>query len=158
MQFCTTERPQFFEFEVATCRTCRLRSKKAILEVAMSNLQKWQGFAQSWGPRMPIWHPLPFIPPQNRPQLRQLRAVGRSKNSGGGAHSKGVGIICPPGWDIINWSAKKRGHAAAAPTRKQHHWQWYGFLFYVKSTTASLETMEPSETLEVVQNLKLTKI
>ena len=29
-----------FEFDVATCRTCRLRSKTAILEVAMSNLQK----------------------------------------------------------------------------------------------------------------------
>ena len=37
---CTTERPQFFKFEVANCRTCRLRSKKAILEVATSNLQK----------------------------------------------------------------------------------------------------------------------
>ena len=37
---CTTEHPQLFEFEVASCRTCRLRSKKAILEVAMSNLQK----------------------------------------------------------------------------------------------------------------------
>ena len=31
----------FFEFEVATCRTCRLKSKKAILEVASSNLKKW---------------------------------------------------------------------------------------------------------------------
>ena len=40
VQFCTTERPQLFEFEVATCRTCRLRSKKAILEVATSNLKK----------------------------------------------------------------------------------------------------------------------
>ena len=30
------ERPQLFEFEVATCRTCRIRSKKAILEVATS--------------------------------------------------------------------------------------------------------------------------
>ena len=40
LQFCTTERPQLFEFGVATCRTCRLRSKKAILEVATSNLQK----------------------------------------------------------------------------------------------------------------------
>ena len=30
-------------------------SKKAILEVAMSNLQIWQGLAQSWGPCMPIW-------------------------------------------------------------------------------------------------------
>ena len=57
-QFCTTERPQLFEFEVASCRTCRLRSKKAILEVATSNLQKWRGFAQSWGPCMLIWHPL----------------------------------------------------------------------------------------------------
>ena len=53
VQFCTTERPQLFEFEVASCRTCRLRSKKAILEVATSNLQK-RGFAQSWGPCMPI--------------------------------------------------------------------------------------------------------
>ena len=40
MQFCTIEHPQLFEFEVATCRICRLMSKKAILEVAMSNLQK----------------------------------------------------------------------------------------------------------------------
>ena len=40
MQFCTTEFPQLFQFEVASCRTCRLRSKKAILEVAMSNLKK----------------------------------------------------------------------------------------------------------------------
>ena len=40
VQFCTTERPQLFEFEVATCRTCKLRTKKAILEVATSNLQK----------------------------------------------------------------------------------------------------------------------
>ena len=39
MQFCTTERPQLFEFEVANCRTSSLRYKKAILEVAMSNLQ-----------------------------------------------------------------------------------------------------------------------
>ena len=39
VQFCTTERPQF-EFDVATCRTCRLRSKMTILEVATSNLQK----------------------------------------------------------------------------------------------------------------------
>ena len=29
----TTEHPQLFEFRVATCRTCRLRSKKVILEV-----------------------------------------------------------------------------------------------------------------------------
>ena len=35
MQFCTTEHPQLFEFEVASCRTFRLRSKKAILEVAI---------------------------------------------------------------------------------------------------------------------------
>ena len=34
VQFHATERPQLFEFGVATCRTCRLRSKKAILEVA----------------------------------------------------------------------------------------------------------------------------
>jgi hypothetical protein len=40
VQFCTTERPQLFEFEVATCRTGRLRSKTAILEVTTSNLQK----------------------------------------------------------------------------------------------------------------------
>jgi hypothetical protein len=40
VQFCTTELPQLFEFEVATCRTCRLRSKKAILEVDTSSLQK----------------------------------------------------------------------------------------------------------------------
>ena len=37
VQFCNTERPQLCKFEVATCRTCRLRSKKAILEVATSN-------------------------------------------------------------------------------------------------------------------------
>ena len=48
MQFCTTERPQLYEFEVVSCTTCRLTSKKAILEVAMSNLQKRRGFAQSW--------------------------------------------------------------------------------------------------------------
>ena len=29
-------------------------SKKATLEVATANLQKWWGFAQSWGPCMPI--------------------------------------------------------------------------------------------------------
>ena len=34
------KRPQLFEFEVATRRKYRLRSKKAILEVATSNLQK----------------------------------------------------------------------------------------------------------------------
>ena len=51
--------PQLHEFEVASCRTCRLRSKKAILEVSTSNFQKRQGFAQSWGPCMPIWQPLP---------------------------------------------------------------------------------------------------
>ena len=61
MQFCTTERPQLFEFEVANCRTGRLRSKKAILEVATSKLQKWRGSAQSWGPCMPIWYPLMSI-------------------------------------------------------------------------------------------------
>ena len=64
MQFCTTERPQLFEFEVATCRTCMLRSKKAILEVATSNLQKWRDFAQSWCPCMLIWHPLTSTLPQ----------------------------------------------------------------------------------------------
>ena len=37
VQFCTTEHPQLFEFELASCRTCRLRPKKAILEVATSN-------------------------------------------------------------------------------------------------------------------------
>ena len=31
---------QLFEFEMATCRTYRLRSKTTILGVAMSNLQK----------------------------------------------------------------------------------------------------------------------
>ena len=41
-----------------TCRTCSLRSKQAILEVATYNLQKWRGLAQSWVPCMPIWHPL----------------------------------------------------------------------------------------------------
>ena len=54
MQFCTTEHPQLFEFEVATCRTCRLRSKKAILEVATSNLQNDEA--------LPIWHPLSVFP------------------------------------------------------------------------------------------------
>ena len=58
VQFCTREHPQF---EVATCRTCTLRSKKAILEVATSYLQKWRGFPQRWGPCMPIWHPLMHI-------------------------------------------------------------------------------------------------
>ena len=54
MQFCTTERSQLFEFKIEGCRTRRLRSKKAILEVAMSNLQKSQGSGQSWDPCMPI--------------------------------------------------------------------------------------------------------
>ena len=52
VQFCTTERPQFFEFEVATYRKCRLRLKNTILEVFTSNVQKWWGSAQSledWG-------------------------------------------------------------------------------------------------------------
>ena len=40
VQFCTTERPQLFEFEVATCRACKLRSKKPILEDVSSNMQK----------------------------------------------------------------------------------------------------------------------
>ena len=35
-----TERPQLYEFEVASCGPCRLMSKKAILEVATSNFQK----------------------------------------------------------------------------------------------------------------------
>ena len=34
MPFCTTESPQLFEFEEATCRTHGIRSKKAIMEVA----------------------------------------------------------------------------------------------------------------------------
>ena len=58
VQFCTTKPPQLFELEVATCRTCRLRSKKTNLEVAMPNLQKWWGCTQSWDPCMPIWQPL----------------------------------------------------------------------------------------------------
>ena len=61
VQFCIKERPQLFEFEVATCRTCRLRFIKAILEVATSNLQKWWGFAQWWCPCMLIWHPLMYV-------------------------------------------------------------------------------------------------
>ena len=32
-------------------------------------------------------------------------AIGRSENPGG-AHSTGWGIMCPPGWDRVNWSAK----------------------------------------------------
>ena len=47
VQFCTTECPQLFEFGVATCRTFRLRSKKAVLEVATSNLQNCRGFAKT---------------------------------------------------------------------------------------------------------------
>ena len=42
VQFCTTERPQLFGFEVVSCRTCRLKSKKAILEVAPSNLENYE--------------------------------------------------------------------------------------------------------------------
>ena len=49
MQFCTTERPQLFEFEVVSCRTCRLRSKKAILEVAMSNFEKMTRLSEKLG-------------------------------------------------------------------------------------------------------------
>ena len=40
LQFCTTGRPQLFEFEVPTCRACKLSSKKAILEDGTSNVQK----------------------------------------------------------------------------------------------------------------------
>ena len=40
VQFCTTGRPQLLEFEVPSCRTSSLRSKKAILEDGTSNLQK----------------------------------------------------------------------------------------------------------------------
>ena len=40
VQFCATNRPQFFEFEVVSCRTCSLMSKYAFLEVATSKLQK----------------------------------------------------------------------------------------------------------------------
>ena len=40
VQFCTTEHTQLFEFEVETCKTCRLMSIKAVLEVATFNLQK----------------------------------------------------------------------------------------------------------------------
>ena len=56
VQFWITEGPKLFEFEVASCRLCRLRSKLAILEVATSNLQKWRGIAQSWGPCMFLFH------------------------------------------------------------------------------------------------------
>ena len=35
-----------------------LALKKATLEVATFNLQKLQGFAQSWGPCLLFWHPL----------------------------------------------------------------------------------------------------
>ena len=38
VRFCTTGRPQLFEFEVATCRACKLRSKKAILKDAKMTL------------------------------------------------------------------------------------------------------------------------
>ena len=38
-----------------------LRSRKAILDVATSNLQKWQDFSKSLGPCMPIWHPLMYM-------------------------------------------------------------------------------------------------
>ena len=51
VQFCTTKRLQFCEFEVTSCRRCSLRSKKAFLEIAMYNLQ---GFVQRWGPCIPI--------------------------------------------------------------------------------------------------------
>ena len=49
MQFCTTEHPQLFEFEVATCRIFRLRSKKAILEVATSNFAKMMRLSEKLG-------------------------------------------------------------------------------------------------------------
>ena len=50
MQFCTTERPRLFEFDVATCRTCKIRSKKAILEVVTStcNLQNDEALQKAW--------------------------------------------------------------------------------------------------------------
>ena len=37
MQFCTTKCPQFCEFEAASSRNCRLRSKMAFLEVAKND-------------------------------------------------------------------------------------------------------------------------
>ena len=43
------------------------------------------------------------------------RAVGRSENSGG-ARSNVVGIIWPPCWDRVNWSAKNGGKGAYAPS------------------------------------------
>ena len=39
VQFCTTKRPHLFESEVENCSLCRLRFKKAILEVGTSNFQ-----------------------------------------------------------------------------------------------------------------------
>ena len=53
-----TEPSRLFEFGVATSRTCRLRSKIAILRVFTFTLQKWRRFAQNWGPCMPFWQPL----------------------------------------------------------------------------------------------------
>ena len=41
------------------------------------------------------------------------RAVGKSENPGGS--SKVVGIICPPGWDRVNWSAKIWGYHGKPP-------------------------------------------
>ena len=39
------------------------------------------------------------------------RAVARSENRGGGTYYW-VGIMCPPRWDRVNWSAKKWGPLA----------------------------------------------
>ena len=43
---------------------------------------------------------------------------GRHKvwKSGGGAWSTVVGIICPPGWDRVNYLAKNWGAKAPPPT------------------------------------------
>ena len=70
-----TEPSRLFEFGVATSRTCRLRSKIAILEDATSDSQKWQGSGQSWGSCMPIWQPLASVPPKPHRTIKPSKAT-----------------------------------------------------------------------------------
>ena len=54
-----------------------------------------------------------------------------SENRGVGASSNVVGIICPTGWDRVNWSAKILGVKAPRPLRFRQPWASVAGSYYV---------------------------
>ena len=85
---------------------------------------------QSWGKRVKSCY-------YSRTTTVPCRAVPRSKK-GGGACSAVVGIICPPGWDRVNRSAKNWG---APPTPPPGPCYDLAYFWHLKSEWYFIETI-----------------